>query len=105
MDTYNLIKEAIIHKKQVYADYKGYSREMCPHTLGTKNGVPQALFYQFGGSSSKGLKGDGSDWRCIRLSDLQNISIKEGEWHTGKVLTNKRSSCVDVDAIDVEVKR
>ena len=71
MDIYELIKDAIINKKQVYADYDGYPRELCPHVLGTKNGVPQALFYQFGGSSSRGLKGDRSDWKCMILQKMK----------------------------------
>ena len=103
MDVYECIKQAIEQKKQVHANYKGYSREMCPHVLGTKHGVLQALFYQFGGSSSRGLKGDGSDWRCIKLQDLEKVSVKEGKWHTGKVKTDRRSSCVN--AIHHEVAR
>lgn len=103
MDVYDLIKEAIIHKKQVYAKYKNHNREMCPHILGTKNGVQQALFYQFGGSSSKGLKDDGSDWRCIKLNELENVSTREGKWYTGTVKTDQRSNCVDVVDIEVEV--
>ena len=36
MSTYELIKDAILNKRQVFAIYKGYRREMCPHTLGWK---------------------------------------------------------------------
>ena len=103
MKIYELIKEAIVHKKQIHAEYKGYKREMCPHVLGTKNNVPQALFYQFGGSSSKGLKNDLSNWRCIKIDELENVSIKEGKWHTGEVKTNRGNTCVDI--IDVEVEQ
>ena len=102
METYELIEKAILQKKQIFADYKGHSRKMCPHVLGTKKGVSQALFYQFGGSSSKGLKNDGNNWRCIKIDELTNVSIKDGEWHTGNVKTNKGNSCID--SVDVEVK-
>ena len=53
---YELIKQAIIEKKQVIATYRGLQREMSPHVLGHKGLRPQALFYQFGGESSSGLK-------------------------------------------------
>ena len=55
MSTYELVKYAILNKKQIIAEYQGHYREMCPHAIGTKNGYQQALFYQFGGSSSKGI--------------------------------------------------
>ena len=42
MNTYELIKDAILNKKQITAVYDGYYREMCPHALGTKNGKQQA---------------------------------------------------------------
>ena len=102
MEIYELIKEAIEQKKQVYADYKGHRREMCPHILGTKNNIRQALFYQFGGSSKTGLKKNGRDWKCMKLDDLENVSVKEGEWHTGVVITDQRSTCVDDIHFEVE---
>ena len=40
-DTYNLIRQAILDKQQVIADYGGQRREMCPHAIGTKNGREQ----------------------------------------------------------------
>lgn len=60
MDTYALIREAIQRKQQVLATYDGHAREMCPHVLGTKDGRRQALFYQFGGTSSSGCQHIGS---------------------------------------------
>ncbi len=101
MEVYELIKKAIIEKKQVHAKYKGRSREMCPHILGTKSGKPRVLFYQFGGDSKSELSDNGG-WRCIPLDGLEDVSLKEGEWHTVMGTTDQRSSCVD--EIDVEVK-
>ena len=100
-DNYETIKEAIKNKKQIHAEYKGKHRKMCPHVIGTKNEIKHALFYQFGGSSSSGLNNDGRDWRCIKVDELQSIEIKDGDWHTGEVLTNNRSNCID--EIDREV--
>ena len=52
--TYEIVKKAIIQKKQIVAEYHGHNREMCPHVIGKKYGENQALFYQFGGTSSSG---------------------------------------------------
>jgi len=103
MSIYNLLKQAIIKKQQVIATYNGYYREMCPHALGTKNGKEQCLFYQFGGQSSSGLIIPGSEknWRCIPVSGLENVSVRNGEWHTAYD-HSKKQTCID--HVDVEVK-
>jgi hypothetical protein len=98
---YELIKDAIVGKKIVTATYRGRVRVMCPHTLGTKHGRQQALFYQFAGESSSGLGADGDpeNWRCMFLVELSNLSSTEGEWHTAPN-HSRPQTCVDV--IDVE---
>ena len=81
---YQLVRQAILDKDQVIATYNRHSREMCPHVLGTKNGRQQALFYQFGGTSSSGLSPDGSgdNWRCIFINQLRDVSVRKGAWHS-----------------------
>jgi hypothetical protein len=101
--TYEIIKSAIKKRQQVLATYQGKHREMCPHALGTKKGVEQALFFQFGGESgSKGrITSDTKDnWRCIKLSDLSNVSVREGQWHT---FDNHSMTSTCIDIIDVQV--
>lgn len=100
-DNYSIIRDAIERKQHIIATYKGHQREMCPHTLGTKNGRPQALFYQFGGESSSGLDPDGSakNWRCLPVDELRDVVAKAGEWHTAPNHTRKQSC---VDDIDIE---
>lgn len=96
---YDLIRQAIIDLKQVVASYRGYLRELCPHTIGTKNGRKQALFFQFGGESSSGLP-PGGEWRCIPVDEMTEISVRDGEWRTdGR--HSQPQTCID--AIDVEV--
>ena len=101
MTIYELLKDAVLNKRQVIAIYKGYRREMCPHTLGTKNGVAHCLFYQFGGESSSAVIVPGSDknWRCIAIDGLTDVSIGDGEWHTAG---NHRRPQSCIDQIDVE---
>ena len=100
-DTYSIIRKAIINREQVIATYDGYECEMCPHVLGTKNGRQQALFYQFGGGSKRGLRALRStdNWRCIPIDGLQDVRTKKGKWHTAP--HSRPQTCVD--AVDVEV--
>lgn len=55
MSNYELIRNAILGKQQIFAVYDSHPRELCPHAIGTKNGRQQALFYQFGGSEVRAL--------------------------------------------------
>ncbi|MGC3991461.1 MAG: hypothetical protein QM796_17605 [Chthoniobacteraceae bacterium] len=100
--TYNTIKSAILNKQQVVATYNGHVREMCPHVIGTKNGREQALFYQFGGTSSSGaiVPNSPQNWRCIPIEGLTKVSVRSGVWETG---TNHSRPQTCVDDIDVEV--
>jgi len=52
---YEIIRDAIQHKKVIEATYRQRVRMMCPHVLGRKRGRIQALFYQFAGDSTTGL--------------------------------------------------
>jgi len=101
-DVYSLIRQAIVDKAQVFATYNGHHREMCPHVIGTKGRRRQALFYQFGGTSSSGLEpdGDARNWRCIFIDQLEDVTIRKGSWHTAPSHTRPQTC---VDNIDVEV--
>lgn len=104
MTAYEIVYDAIINKKIVTATYRGRVRVMCPHTLGTKRGRQQALFYQFAGESNTGLgpDGDPENWRCMFLDDLEQVSSQDakGVWHTAP---NHSRPQTCVDQIDVEV--
>ena len=98
-DVYSVVREAIVNRLQITAVYGGHRREMCPHAIGTKGGKPQALFFQFGGSSSTGLP-PGGEWRCIPISGLSDVASQSGRWHTGTSHTQTQTC---IDAVDVEV--
>lgn len=95
---YALIRQAIEERRQVHAAFGGYQRRMCPHILGTKDGLPRALFFQFAGGSSRGLA-PGGDWRCLPLDGLTEISVHDGPWHTRA--HSEPQHCVE--RIDLEV--
>jgi hypothetical protein len=103
VDNYALIRDALLHKRQVIAVYQGRRRELCPHVLGTKNGRRQALFYQFAGESRSGLGAAGSaaNWRCIPVDELRDVCVRDGSWFTAAT-HSRPETCVDV--IDVEVR-
>jgi hypothetical protein len=99
---YETVKDAILNKLTIKADYQNHPREMCPHVIGRKRGREQALFYQFGGTSKSGLAPAGSpeNWRCIPIAGLTNIRSEKGQWHTAPNHTRPQTC---VDDIDVEV--
>ncbi|WP_437833810.1 hypothetical protein [Sorangium sp. So ce1153] len=98
---YDIIRDAIVNKKVITAYYQGHRRLMCPHAIGTKRGRRHALFYQFGGTSSRGPVIDGSprNWRCMDIDDLRSVSSEPGEWHTAD---NHARPQTCIDYIDVE---
>jgi hypothetical protein len=100
--SYQLVRQAILEQRSIHATYTGLHREMTPHVLGTKDGKPQALFYQYGGASnSRPIQPDGSaeNWRCIEIAKLSNVVIVDGR-HTAPN-HSRPQTCVGV--IDVEV--
>src|SRR4051812_44324631 len=101
MEPYELLRQAVLERRQVAATYKGFRRLMCPHVLGTKGGRAQCLFYQFGGETSSGRVRPGSrnNWRCIPVDELEDLEVREGGAWFG-VASEHRQTCIDV--IDVE---
>ena len=101
-NAYDVVRNAIANKHIIVATYQDHVREMCPHVIGRKNGREQALFYQFGGTSSSGpiIPDALKNWRCIPIDGLSNVSSKPGEWCTA---ANHSRPQTCVDEIDLEV--
>lgn len=102
---YEVIKDAILNKKNISADYKGYIRIMTPHTLGHKNGREKCLLYQFEGESSSARtfpKNSPDNWRCVFVDELRNIKIIGGELHTYNKHT-QRQTCADRVEVEIEL--
>jgi hypothetical protein len=95
--TYAIVRNAIARRKQIVADYHGFTREMCPHCIGrNKHGGEQALFFQFAGGS-KSLLPPGGEWRCLPLSGLSNVRARDGPWHSGDSHRRPQGCVKDVD--------
>ena len=102
MTVYDILKDAIVNKKQVFFDYDEHGRGACPHVIGTKNGEQKVLVRQFAGFTSAGLVDPDGEWKCLFIDKIENLRSEEGEWHTGPEYGHtKPQTCVD--EIDVEV--
>lgn len=96
------ICRAIRRKQPITATYLGRRRVLCPHVIGTKNGLWNVLSYQSGGESGSGLSSNPeNNWRCMRLAELRGVvSEPSREWRTAPNHT-RPTTCVDV--VDTEV--
>jgi hypothetical protein len=101
---YELIRSAVLEKDCVSAWYQGKLRLFSPVVLGTKAGEPHVLGYQFGGTSRQPLGPDGSprNWRCLRVSELSDVNLVPGVWHTA----GRRQGVQNcIDQVDVSAGR
>jgi len=90
------IRDAIKHKQPISAIYRGRYRILCPHVVGTKNGLWNVLSYQSGGESGSGLSGDtAKNWRCMRVSPLQGVGATHTRWQTAQNHTRPQT-CVEI---------
>lgn len=86
-------------RKQIACMYEGRRREICPVILGFSGGQEKALTYQFGGESRSGLP-PGGEWRCLFLSKVRDIELRDGPWISGPSHTQP-SRCVEEVDLDV----
>jgi hypothetical protein len=86
-------------RKQIVCTYRGYAREVCPIILGHSRKQEKALTFQFGGGSSSGLP-PGGEWRCLFLSEVSDVSLRDGPWLSGGSHL-QRQACVEVVDLDV----
>jgi hypothetical protein len=99
-EIYTLVRQALEERRQVHATYAGHRRLLCPHVIGTKAGEPRVLFFQFGGTSARGLAPGGA-WRCLPIAGLSDVSVEDGEWHTKR--HSQPQTCIDeIDLAVVE---
>jgi hypothetical protein len=100
---YRQFAEAMAAKKQILCEYGGYPREFCAIILGHSKGEEKALTFQFGGQSKSGLPA-GGEWRCLWLSKVSHVRLRDGPWHAGARHSQPQGCVEDVD-IDVNPLR
>jgi hypothetical protein len=101
---YDLLRNAVLERDCVSAWYQGKLRLFSPVVLGTKAGEPHVLVYQFGGRSHQPLGPDGSprNWRCLQVSELTDLNVLPGIWHTA----GRRKGVQNcIDQVDVSAGR
>lgn len=96
---FEMFRRAIQEKAQIFCEYKGFDRALCPHVLGYGKHGEHCLAFQFDGESSSGLP-PGGEWRCLILDDVTSCRIIPGPWHTGEG-HNKPQTCVKDVVIEV----
>jgi BrnA antitoxin of type II toxin-antitoxin system len=96
---YKLFEQAMAARKQIVCTYNGRPRELCPVILGHSQGQEKALTYQCGGQSEKGLP-PGGQWRCLWLSKVRNVRLRDGPWHAGDS-HDQPQGCVETVDLDV----
>lgn len=102
-EAYRLFEQAMVERKQIVCMYEGRRQEVCPIILGHSQGEERALTYQFAGeSSSRELPPEG-DWRCLRLSNVSEIQLRNGPWHRGDG-HKQPSGCIDIVDLDLNAK-
>ena len=100
--TYDLFAQAMAERKQIRCEYDGYPRELCPIILGHSQSEEKALAFQFGGKSKSGLP-RGGEWRCLWLSKVSKVQLRDGPWHGGASHTQPQG-CVETVDLDVNPK-
>ncbi|MGY3527597.1 hypothetical protein [Bradyrhizobium sp. USDA 4452] len=94
---YAHFREAILTEQQVVCIYDGRPRELCPHIIGhNESGEEVVLAWQFAGESSGRLP----QWRCLRLANVGEISLRQERWHEG---SSHRTEQTCVSAIDLDI--
>ena len=97
--TYQLFERAMRGRQQVVCMYNGHRRELCPVILGHSQKEEKALTFQFGGDSKSGLP-RGGQWRCLWLSKVRDVELRDGPWFTGSSHSQPQG-CVEVVDLDV----
>lgn len=95
-DTYELFRKAMAARRQIVCTYNGLRREVCAVILGHTRGEEKALTYQFGGDTSSTLP-PGGEWRCLALSKVSDVELRDGPWRTGGSHSASQSCVESVD--------
>lgn len=86
-------------RKQIVCVYDNCDREVCAVLLGHSGGQEKTLTYQFAGESKSGLP-PGGEWRCLFLSNVSKVRLRDGPWLVGSRHTRPQG-CVQVVDLDV----
>ena len=102
MDSYAIIRQAVLDRCSLTAMYEGRIRHFSPHCLGTdKGGGHNVLGFQYGGQTTKRPLPPGGSWRCFNVGNLSNVVRNKDAWHAG-FEHSRPNTCVS--HVDVEAR-
>ncbi|HYC65198.1 MAG TPA: hypothetical protein VEC14_10740 [Reyranellaceae bacterium] len=82
---YALIRQAILQRRSLSAEYEGLQRRFSPHALGrNRAGSPAVVVFQYAGAAPAGLPLAG-DWACFQLDGLRNLTVNDDVWLAGPI--------------------
>jgi hypothetical protein len=107
MENYEMVREALLLRHQLFGLYDGQTCQLCPHLLGWKNTergkVGYGLFYVFKGSAASAPSApDGLEdgFRCMEVDKLEGLHSLPGPWHSGEMPANHEVDEVDLSFWD-----
>ena len=77
---YSALKAAIQSRTCVSCGYRGFTRHICPHSIGTDDrGTPRVLAYQYGGENADGRPQQGR-WQCLDVRGISGVVENDDRW-------------------------
>jgi hypothetical protein len=96
MDAYSLIRQAILERQALEAEYGGFLRRLIPLVLGRGDGERRLVAYQYGGESMSRLA-VGGQLRNIPVNELSRIVTIPDEWQDVPAPTEPQHYVYTVD--------
>jgi hypothetical protein len=108
MRAWNVLAEAIRKRNPVRFKYNGIARVACPHKLGyDANRRERVLVCQTDGvgQRSGGVLASGSDWRCLFVDLIRDVTISDGPFRTPGNYSAGAPSCMTSVFVEVPGRR
>ena len=91
VDSYHIVRQAILDKCSLSAIYQNKTRHFCPHAIGRDDsGDINIMAFQYAGQSSHRLPPNG-EWRYFRVRGLSSVVRNGDAWHTGWIMAGVTS--------------
>jgi hypothetical protein len=96
---YQLLREAIIGRRSLRANYRDYFRMFCPYMLGTDlEGDRAVIVFQYDGGQPGGLPALGL-WHTWKVAKMHSIGLAGDRWRCGELGDAPRLAIIDVVAV------
>lgn len=79
---WEVLEQALTHKRPVALRYHGRDRILCPHAIGWKQGRLRVLSYQVAAPGTEASPDPAQRWRCMFLDEIEAAVITDGPWES-----------------------